>query len=149
MPQDAGSTRSEGVEVFWRPGCPYCAALRRTLRRRRIPATWRNIWTDDQARALVCAANGGNETVPTVRVGERTLTNPSWSELAPVLGHGLPPGQPPAHGRRGPRRALSWFPVLAFVLLSVTWEWAGDDGMSWAADGLALVAWWLTRPLRR
>ena len=70
------------VEVFWRPGCPFCAALRTSLRLRRVRATWRNIWDDDEARAIVTAANGGNETVPTVRVGTVTLTNPSGREVS-------------------------------------------------------------------
>lgn len=74
------------LEVFWRPGCAYCIALRRTLRRYDVPATWRNIWSDDEARETVRAVNRGDETVPTVRVGATTVTNPSWRELAPLLG---------------------------------------------------------------
>lgn len=65
------------VEVFWRPGCPFCTALRVGLAARRVPATWRNIWEDPDAAAFVRASNAGNETVPTVRVGRQVLTNPS------------------------------------------------------------------------
>lgn len=75
-----------GVEVFWRPGCPFCTLLRGTLRQHRVEATWRNIWQDDQALEIVGASNHGNETVPTVRVGGTTLTNPRWRDLAPLLG---------------------------------------------------------------
>lgn len=93
--------------------------------------------------------NAGNETVPTVRVGERTLTNPSWRELATVL----PPGpwhaatEPTAH--RGWRGSLSWLPVGLAVTASVALEALGHSGASWALDVVALAAWALGRPLRR
>lgn len=82
------------LEVFWRRGCVYCIALRRRLRRYDVPATWRNIQTDAEAREIVRAANDGDETVPTVRIGGTTLTNPPWRELAPLLGRD--PAAPPA-----------------------------------------------------
>lgn len=69
------------VEVFWRPGCPFCMVLRVDLTRRGIDAVWRNIWEDDDARATVRGINAGNETVPTVRVGSVHLTNPSGAEV--------------------------------------------------------------------
>lgn len=94
------------AEVFWRPGCPYCTMLRRDLSRRGIDATWRNIWEDDEARHYVRSVNRGNETVPTVRVGERTLTNPSGGQVAVLLG--LPEARPrrTSAGRRGLFAAL-------------------------------------------
>ena len=90
------------VEVYWRPGCPYCASLRRRLGRRGVPARWHNIWADDSARGFVRSVNAGDETVPTVRVGESTLTNPSWPELAAVL----PPG--PWHAAPSPVARSRW-----------------------------------------
>ena len=74
------------LEVFWRPGCPFCLRLRAELKARGVTARWRNIWTDAEARAVVQAANHGDETVPTVRMGTTTLTNPSWRQLRPLLG---------------------------------------------------------------
>lgn len=71
--------------MFWRPGCPFCVKLRATLAVRGVHAEWRNIWTDDEARAFVRAANQGNETVPTVTVAGQTLTNPSWRQLKSAL----------------------------------------------------------------
>lgn len=65
------------IEVFWRPGCPFCQALRMGLRLRGVRATWRNIWEDPEAAKIVRAHNGGNETVPTVRVGTTVLSNPT------------------------------------------------------------------------
>lgn len=65
------------TEVFWRPGCPFCLKLRVGLRLRGVRATWRNIYSDPEAAEIVRAHNGGNETVPTVRIGTTVLTNPS------------------------------------------------------------------------
>lgn len=84
-PQPAPDASQPVVEVFWRPGCPFCTALRIDLDRRGIRAQWRNIWQDDDARAIVREANCGNETVPTVRVGSQHLTNPSGSEVAEAV----------------------------------------------------------------
>lgn len=70
------------VDVYWRPGCPYCSALRRDLWRRRVPSRWHNVWQDEAARSFVRAANAGNETVPTVRVRTTTLTNPRGALVA-------------------------------------------------------------------
>lgn len=72
----------QDIEVFWRPGCPFCLKFRAQLKLHRVTVRMRNIWEDDEARAFVRAANDGNETVPTVRVGDRVLTNPSWREFS-------------------------------------------------------------------
>ena len=94
------SATGPGLEVFWRPGCPYCSSLRRTLSRRHVPATWHNIWDDGSARDFVRSVNSGNETVPTVRIGAHVLTNPSWAQLDPLLGDG-PWRSDPASARSG------------------------------------------------
>ncbi len=78
---------SDTLEVFCRPGCPFFTGLRLDLKVRGISAQWRNIWEDPEAAAIVRAANGGNETVPTVRLGEVTLSNPSGREVARLLGN--------------------------------------------------------------
>lgn len=136
------------LEVFWRPGCPYCSHLRRELTRRQVPATWRNIWEDPDARDVVRSLNSGNETVPTVRIGDRALTNPSWSRLAPLLGAG-PWNDPARPSKDGRLQALaSWSPVALFVIISLTLTFSGHDGLAWIADALAVASWWLTRPLR-
>ena len=73
------------VEVFYRPGCPFCASLKVSLAARGVPATWTNIWEDDKARNTVRLANNGDETVPTVRIGDWTRTNPSGRKVAAQL----------------------------------------------------------------
>ncbi|MER6141784.1 glutaredoxin domain-containing protein [Streptomyces sparsogenes] len=62
--------------VFWRPGCKYCMRLRIRLGRSARQMHWVDIWRDPAAAAAVRAANGGNETVPTVMVASQPHTNP-------------------------------------------------------------------------
>ena len=166
MPSEPGSRHKPAgvgtaVEVFWRPGCPYCRGLRSVLLGHGVDATWRNIWTDAEARALVREANRGDETVPTVRVGTTLLTNPSWRQLAPGLA-GPPaaprePGAPDqpvpgtgASSHRGRRlvAGLRWALIGLLVLASAVLAHAGRLGASYAVDALALASWWLTRPKR-
>lgn len=64
------------VVVYWRPGCVYCLRLRGALGKDKDKATWVSIWADEEAAAFVRSINGGNETVPTVRIGEQVHTNP-------------------------------------------------------------------------
>ena len=80
----------DGIEVLWRPGCPFCSRLRRALRRRAIPTTEINIWEDPAAAARVRAVTGGDETVPTVFVGNVALVNPSVREVADAVTAELP-----------------------------------------------------------
>ena len=65
-----------GVVIYWRPGCMFCAALRRRLGAVGGSATWINIWQDADAAAFVRSHNDGNETVPTVVVDGLARTNP-------------------------------------------------------------------------
>ena len=69
------------VVVYWRPGCPYCARLRWSLRRSRVASEWIDIWSDPHAAAFVRSRNGGNETVPTVVVGDVVLVNPGARQV--------------------------------------------------------------------
>ncbi|MFI8961361.1 glutaredoxin domain-containing protein [Streptomyces sp. NPDC053493] len=62
--------------VYWRPGCTYCLRLRLRLGASGRRAHWVDIWRDPEGAAAVRAANGGDETVPTVVVAGRAHTNP-------------------------------------------------------------------------
>ncbi|MGW3097577.1 glutaredoxin domain-containing protein [Streptomyces sp. NPDC001102] len=62
--------------VYWRPGCAYCVRLRLRLGRRARRLHWVDIRRDPAGAAVVRAANGGDETVPTVVVAGRAHTNP-------------------------------------------------------------------------
>lgn len=74
------------VTVFWRPMCGYCEVLKRQLDRRGIPYETVDIWAERHQAEVVRAATGGDEIVPTVRVGGDTfLVNPSVDEVEAAL----------------------------------------------------------------
>lgn len=66
--------------IYWRPGCSYCVRLRLALGRTGSRAIWVDVSRDDDASARVRRVNGGDETVPTVFVGQSARVNPapSW-----------------------------------------------------------------------
>ncbi len=91
-------TDQPAVTVYWRPGCGFCHILRRKLDRAGIERTEINIWEDSEAAAVVRSHAHGNETVPTVLVGDLAMVNPTAADviaardrLAGRPGPGLPP----------------------------------------------------------
>lgn len=94
------------VELYWRPGCPFCMMLRTKLARADLPVREVNIWDDPDAPARVRAVANGNETVPTVFVGEHALVNPSLKELMAMVRTHAPELAPPEP--TGLRRWLPW-----------------------------------------
>ncbi len=84
------------IVVYARPGCPFCLTLRAGLRRSGL-ADRINIWDDPAAAAFVRSVAGGNETVPTVVVGDVHLVNPSARRVRAVA---FPASSPPPKGRR-------------------------------------------------
>jgi glutaredoxin-like protein len=88
MSTDGNSGMGAEVRVYWRPGCPYCERLRADLARIGLRTREINIWTDPEAAALVRSVANGNETVPTVLVGDgregttdTAMVNPSAAEV--------------------------------------------------------------------
>ena len=73
------------VVLYTRPGCPFSMKLRAKLRLARIPFTSVNIWEDADAAAVVRSVNDGDELVPTVRIGQTFLSNPSLREVREAL----------------------------------------------------------------
>ena len=73
------------VTMYWRPGCGFCAALKRNLDSRGISYEMRNIWDSPEDAAFVRSVARGNETVPTVVVGETALVNPSGDAVQAAL----------------------------------------------------------------
>ncbi|MDT8910847.1 glutaredoxin domain-containing protein [Amycolatopsis sp. PS_44_ISF1] len=69
------------VEFYWRPGCGFCASLRRPLLASGLNVKEINIWEDPGAAERVRAVANGNETVPTVIIGSTALVNPSFDEV--------------------------------------------------------------------
>lgn len=80
----------DALDVYWRPGCPFCSSLKRSLRRRKVPMRLHNIWQDPEAAAIVRAAAQGNETVPTVAIGGEVLVNPTPQAVEALIGRIAP-----------------------------------------------------------
>jgi len=75
----------DAVHYYWRPGCPFCMMLRRGLDKAGIETIDHNIWDEPEAAAIVRGHANGNETVPTVVVGDVGLVNPSAAEVGTLL----------------------------------------------------------------
>lgn len=80
-----GPLAENGVVIYWRPGCVFCARLRARLGSLRRRATWVNIWQDPEAAAFVASVNDGNEVVPTVLIDGVPVTNPEPDRVREAL----------------------------------------------------------------
>ena len=73
------------VDFYWRPGCGFCMLLSRRLKNAGVPMAKHNIWDEPKAAAFVRSVADGNETVPTVVIGEQALVNPSAKQVINTL----------------------------------------------------------------
>jgi len=80
----------DALDLYWRPGCPFCSSLKRSLKRRQVPMRFHNIWADPAAAAVVRNAAGGNETVPTVVIGGHALVNPTPQAVEALIARVAP-----------------------------------------------------------
>lgn len=78
-------TPPDAITFYWRPGCGFCMGLERRLDRLGIPLDKHNIWDDPEAARTVRSIAGGNETVPTVVVGEARMVNPSVASVLAAI----------------------------------------------------------------
>jgi len=69
------------IVMYARPGCPFCTMLRADLAAAGLSYRERDIWQDPSAAADVRAVADGNETVPTVNIGDVWLVNPTVDEI--------------------------------------------------------------------
>ncbi len=83
-------TDIRAIEFYWRPGCPFCSGLERSLTGMQLPLDKRNIWEDPDHAAFVRSVADGNETVPTLRIGEISMVNPSPGEVVAALADQAP-----------------------------------------------------------
>lgn len=91
MPDEQPDQTDHPITVFWRPGCGFCASLLRGLDQSGLRYARADIWEDEDAAAYVRSVARGNETVPTVRIGDTALVNPSAQQ---VLSTPSPPRHP-------------------------------------------------------
>lgn len=109
---DAGERPADGtgtdepprVTLYWRPGCGYCSSLRTAVDHLGIQLEEVNIWNDAADARIVQKFAGGNETVPTVVIGDPEgdpltesvgLVNPSIGVLVDALRQLVPEALPP------------------------------------------------------
>ena len=133
------------IEVMWRPGCPFCNALRRGLNRAGVETTEHDIWSSPPAAARVRKATGGDETVPTVFVGAHALVNPSVQQVVDAVRAVEPDYQPDAAPRGAGTRILPLSTGLLWtVLVAVAWvalaTWRPTT--TWHLAPLILAAAW-------
>lgn len=100
----AASSDDGPVVIHWRPGCGFCSALLTGVDEAGLEYESRNIWEDEEAAAFVRSVADGNETVPTVRVGDVAMVNPTTRQLLQAVAEhapeALPDGyEPPQQGR--------------------------------------------------
>jgi len=99
----------DAIDFYWRPGCGFCMALDRSLSRAGIPMNKFNIWEDVSHADAVRSVANGNETVPTVVVGQTAIVNPRMRQVVDALRveapHLVPEGadEPGAVGRMAQR----------------------------------------------
>lgn len=84
------------MTFYWRPGCTFCSSLRYRLVAAGVEIEERNIWDDPAASAFVRSVARGNETIPTVVVGDAPLVNPIAAEVLARLRGEEPPLRAPA-----------------------------------------------------
>lgn len=88
----------DAITFYWRPGCGFCMGLERRLEKLGLPIEKHNIWEDAEAAAVVRSIANGNETVPTLVIGDAQMVNPSADAVLAAVREQAPhldPGDPP------------------------------------------------------
>lgn len=135
------------IDTYWRRGCGACSSLRVGLAEAGVSATWHDIWEEPDAAAYVRSAARGNETVPTVRIGERVLVAPRTGAVIAELQR-LDPDRVLATRRWPALRVIQWIGVIALLVGSEMLSQSGRVGLSWLADGAAIAVYLSVRRLR-
>ena len=77
---------SAELTMYTTSWCGYCARLKKVLKAEGIAYTEVDIEEYPAAAQFVASANGGNQTVPTLKFSDgSTLTNPSGAEVKKKL----------------------------------------------------------------
>ncbi len=83
-------TNATAIDFYWRPGCPFCSGLEKSLNAMQIPLAKHNIWDNPDHAATVRSIADGNETVPTVVVGDLKMVNPRPDEVLAAMSDQTP-----------------------------------------------------------
>jgi mycoredoxin len=94
------STSTDGITVYWRPGCGFCAGLFRQLDSLHVPYARVNIWDDPSGAEFVRSVARGNETVPTVAIGSVAMVNPSAKDVLKAASTHAPASLPAGYTAR-------------------------------------------------
>lgn len=73
------------IDFYWRPGCPFCMNLERSLNKLDLPLNKMNIWDSPKHAEKVRSIADGNETVPTVVIGDAQMVNPNQGQVLQAL----------------------------------------------------------------
>lgn len=96
---------SEQIDLYWRPGCGFCMGLERGLARYEdLPIARHNIWDEPKAAAFVRQHANGNEVVPTVRVGDTVMVNPTADDVLSAMAVEMPDHLPEGWTPKEPGR---------------------------------------------
>lgn len=82
--------KQASIDFYWRPGCPFCMNLERKLANLELPLQKKNIWDDPAHAAAVRSIANGDETVPTVVIGDAKLVNPSAGQVIQAIANQAP-----------------------------------------------------------
>ena len=140
-------TDRSAVEVYWRPGCGFCSSMRAALASAGVDATWRNIWEDPEAAGFVRSAAGGNETVPTVRIGEDVMVAPRPRLVIDWLVD-TDPALVSDPRRWPPLRIAQWITLAVMLVAANSVARAGHGALSLVIDAAAVAAYLGFRHLR-
>lgn len=88
--QNSDGQNPSQIDLYWRPGCGFCSRLLRGLDKLGIDRVEHNIWDDPSAAEIVRQHANGNETVPTVVIGDHSMVNPSPAKLVSFLAENAP-----------------------------------------------------------
>lgn len=80
------SSDGDALTMYTTSWCGYCVRLKKAMQSAGIAFGEVNIEEDPEAARFVASANGGNQTVPTLRFSDgSTLTNPSLKQVQAKL----------------------------------------------------------------
>lgn len=126
--------------------------LRRGLSELGIETLEHNIWADPSAREYVRKVASGNETVPTVAIGDTNLINPTVEDVIEVIRQLIPDlltnGSDSTPDNDGRRAIFQWTVIVILVALSFYVEELGFSAYSWGVDVVNILFWVIFRTFR-